>query len=53
MRYDTCSYNRKDIEQITHLAFQEAMKRRKKVTLVRQGKCVGHVSFMEKSCDGY
>ncbi|WP_291066525.1 MULTISPECIES: 3-isopropylmalate dehydrogenase [unclassified Empedobacter] len=32
--YDTCSYNRKDIEQITHLAFQEAMKRRKKVTLV-------------------
>lgn len=32
--YDMCSYNRKDIEQITHLAFQEAMKRRKKVTLV-------------------
>ncbi|QES92593.1 3-isopropylmalate dehydrogenase [Empedobacter brevis] len=32
--YDTCSYNRKDIEQITHLAFQESMKRRKKVTLV-------------------
>ena len=32
--YDTCTYARKDIEQITHLAFQEAMKRRKKVTLV-------------------
>ena len=32
--YDTCTYSRNDIEQITHLAFQEAMKRRKKVTLV-------------------
>ncbi|GGF05146.1 3-isopropylmalate dehydrogenase [Chishuiella changwenlii] len=32
--YDTCSYSRADIEQIAHLAFQEATKRRKKVTLV-------------------
>lgn len=32
--YDTCSYHKKDIEQITHLAFQEARKRRKKVTLI-------------------
>ncbi|WP_313374771.1 3-isopropylmalate dehydrogenase [Chishuiella sp.] len=32
--YDTCTYKKEDIEQITHLAFQEALKRRKKVTLV-------------------
>jgi 3-isopropylmalate dehydrogenase len=32
--FDTCTYAKTDIEQITHLAFQEAMKRRKKVTLV-------------------
>ncbi len=32
--FDTCTYARQDIEQITHLAFQEATKRRNKVTLV-------------------
>lgn len=32
--YDTCTYAKTDIEQITHLAFQEAKKRRNKLTLV-------------------
>lgn len=32
--YDTCSYEVEEIGRITHLAFQQAMLRRKKVTLV-------------------
>lgn len=31
---DECSYSREEIERITHLAFQHAQKRKKKVTLV-------------------
>lgn len=32
--FDGCSYSVEEIERISHLAFQEAQKRRKKVTLV-------------------
>lgn len=32
--FDTCLYKREEIERITHLAFQHARQRRKKVTLV-------------------
>jgi 3-isopropylmalate dehydrogenase len=32
--FDTCSYNSYEIERVAHLAFQQAMNRRKKVTLV-------------------
>ena len=31
---DDCVYSREEIERITHLAFKEAMKRRKKLMLV-------------------
>jgi 3-isopropylmalate dehydrogenase len=32
--FDTCSYTSKEIERISHLAFKEALKRKKKITLV-------------------
>jgi len=32
--YDTCTYSRKEIERISHLAFKEARKRKVKLTLV-------------------
>lgn len=32
--FDTCSYSQDEIERIAHLAFEEALKRRKKLTLV-------------------
>lgn len=32
--FDTCNYHKSEIERITHLAFDAAKKRRKKVTLV-------------------
>ena len=32
--FDTCSYTSKEIERISHLAFKEALKRKKRITLV-------------------
>ena len=32
--FDTCSYTSKEIERISHLAFKEALKRKKQLTLV-------------------
>ena len=32
--FDTCSYTSKEIQRITHLAFKEAIKRKKRITLV-------------------
>jgi 3-isopropylmalate dehydrogenase len=32
--FDTCEYNKKEIEQVAHLAFRLSRKRKKKVTLV-------------------
>ena len=32
--FDTCSYTSEEIERISHLAFQEALKRKKHITLV-------------------
>ncbi len=34
MAYDTCVYSREEVERILHLAYEYAMKRRKKLTIV-------------------
>lgn len=44
--YDTCVYTREEITRIVTLAYEYAMKRRKKLTIVDQGERIGHFSFV-------
>jgi len=48
--YDVCRYNREDITQIAHLAFQDAQKRRKKVTLIDKANVLDTSRLWRKVC---
>ncbi|MFP3632573.1 isocitrate/isopropylmalate family dehydrogenase, partial [Burkholderia sp. SIMBA_045] len=48
--YVVCRYNREDITQIAHLAFQDAQKRRKKVTLIDKANVLDTSRLWRKVC---
>ncbi len=48
--YDVCRYSREDIIQIAHLAFQDAQKRRKKVTLIDKANVLDTSRLWRKVC---
>ncbi|SHK11389.1 3-isopropylmalate dehydrogenase [Chryseobacterium polytrichastri] len=48
--YDVCRYSREDIVQIAHLAFQDAQKRRKKVTLIDKANVLDTSRLWRKVC---
>lgn len=47
---DLCVYKKHEIERIAHLAFQEALKRRKKVTLVDKANVLETSRLWRKTC---
>lgn len=48
--YDVCKYSREDIIPIVHMAFQEAQKRRKKVTLIDKANVLDTSRLWRKIC---
>lgn len=48
--YDLCKYARQEIEPIAHLAFQDAQKRRKKLTLVDKANVLDTSRLWRKIC---
>ncbi|WP_370898351.1 3-isopropylmalate dehydrogenase [Chryseobacterium gossypii] len=48
--YDVCKYSRQDIVPIAHLAFQEAQKRRKKLTLIDKANVLDTSRLWRKIC---
>lgn len=48
--YDLCKYSRQEIEPIAHLAFQDAQKRRKKLTLVDKANVLDTSRLWRKIC---
>lgn len=48
--YDVCKYSREDIVRIAHLAFQDAQKRKKKVTLVDKANVLDTSRLWRKIC---
>ncbi|ASW73679.1 3-isopropylmalate dehydrogenase [Chryseobacterium piperi] len=48
--YDVCRYSREDIIPIVHMAFQEAQKRRKKVTLIDKANVLDTSRLWRKIC---
>lgn len=48
--YDLCKYSREEIEPIAHLAFQDAQKRRKKLTLVDKANVLDTSRLWRKIC---
>lgn len=49
---DECSYSKEEIERITHLAFQYAQKRRKKITLVDKANVLDTSRLWRKTVQG-
>ncbi|ASK29136.1 3-isopropylmalate dehydrogenase [Chryseobacterium sp. T16E-39] len=48
--YDVCKYSREDIVPIVHMAFQEAQKRKKKVTLIDKANVLDTSRLWRKIC---
>lgn len=48
--YDICKYNRDEIAPIVHMAFQEAQKRRKKLTLIDKANVLDTSRLWRKIC---
>lgn len=48
--YDICKYNREEIIPIVHMAFQEAQKRRKKLTLIDKANVLDTSRLWRKIC---
>ncbi|SEW17169.1 3-isopropylmalate dehydrogenase [Chryseobacterium wanjuense] len=48
--YDVCKYSREDIIPIVHMAFQEAQKRRKKLTLIDKANVLDTSRLWRKVC---
>lgn len=48
--YDLCKYSREDIISIVHMAFQEARKRRKKLTLIDKANVLDTSRLWRKIC---
>jgi len=48
--YDICSYKKSEIEKIAHLAFQDAEKRNKKVTLVDKANVLETSRLWRRTC---
>lgn len=48
--YDLCKYSREEIVRIAHLAFQDAQKRRKKVTLIDKANVLDTSRLWRKIC---
>jgi 3-isopropylmalate dehydrogenase len=48
--YDICKYNRDEISPIVHMAFQEAQKRRKKLTLIDKANVLDTSRLWRKVC---
>lgn len=48
--YDMCSYNKSEIVKIAHLAFQAALKRRKKVTVIDKANVLETSRLWRKTC---
>ncbi|HAO08218.1 MAG TPA: 3-isopropylmalate dehydrogenase [Chryseobacterium sp.] len=48
--YDICKYNRDEIAPIVHMAFQEAQKRRKKLTLIDKANVLDTSRLWRKVC---
>jgi 3-isopropylmalate dehydrogenase len=49
--YDICLYNKNEIENIAHLAFQQAQKRKKKVTLVDKANVLETSRLWRRTCN--
>ncbi|WP_374462803.1 3-isopropylmalate dehydrogenase [Chryseobacterium sp.] len=48
--YDVCKYSREDIIPIAHMAFQEAQKRKKKLTLIDKANVLDTSRLWRKTC---
>ncbi|MBB6330157.1 3-isopropylmalate dehydrogenase [Chryseobacterium sediminis] len=48
--YDICKYSREDIIPIAHMAFQEAQKRKKKLTLIDKANVLDTSRLWRKTC---